>query len=63
MTRPRAADDFAVIRARLEQLRQERGQMSAEPVVRPTGPQPPAARGEPTPAASRPPATRRSFRN
>jgi hypothetical protein len=32
MTRPRAADDFAVIRARMEQLRRE-----AEPV--PTGSQ------------------------
>jgi len=31
MTRPRAADDFAVIRARLEELRRSRGPASAEP--------------------------------
>jgi hypothetical protein len=30
MTRPRAADDFAVIRTRLEELRRERAQASTE---------------------------------
>ena len=29
MTRPRAADDFATIRARLDELRRERAQVSA----------------------------------
>jgi hypothetical protein len=29
-TRPRAADDFAAIRARLEELRRERDQIEAE---------------------------------
>ena len=29
MTRPRAADDFAAIRARMEELQRERDQMSA----------------------------------
>ena len=31
MTRPRLADDFAVIRARIEEMRRERAQASAEP--------------------------------
>ena len=42
MTRPRAADDFATIRARMEELRREReggqareGQLTAEPAVAP----------------------------
>jgi hypothetical protein len=30
MTRPRAADDFATIRARMEELRRERGESAAE---------------------------------
>jgi hypothetical protein len=30
MTRPRVADDFAAIRARIEELRRERAQVSAE---------------------------------
>jgi hypothetical protein len=30
VTRPRAADDFAVIRARMEELRRERAQASSE---------------------------------
>jgi hypothetical protein len=38
MTRPRAADDFAVIRARIEELR--RAPVPAEPEERPL-PQPP----------------------
>ena len=40
MLRPRAADDFAVIRARIEELRRESAQVSAEPDARPTGPRP-----------------------
>jgi hypothetical protein len=40
MTRPRAPDDFAVIRARLEELRRERDHVSAEPDARPLGPRP-----------------------
>jgi hypothetical protein len=35
MTRPRAADDFAIIRARLEELRRERVPAPAEPQARP----------------------------
>lgn len=30
MSRPRAADDFAAIRDRMEQLRRERGQLTRE---------------------------------
>ena len=40
MTRPRAADDFAVIRARMEELRRERAQVSTERDARPLGPPP-----------------------
>jgi hypothetical protein len=40
MTRPRAADDFATIRARIEELRRERSGASAEPGARPLPPQP-----------------------
>jgi hypothetical protein len=36
MTRPRAADDFAVIRARMEELRRERARVSAEQESRAT---------------------------
>jgi hypothetical protein len=36
MARPRVADDFVVIRARMEELRRERGQVSAEQERRPT---------------------------
>jgi hypothetical protein len=39
MTRPRAADDFAVIRARMEELRRERAQVSTERDA-PLGPRP-----------------------
>jgi hypothetical protein len=67
MTRPRAANDFAVIRARLEELRRERGQLSGAPDAWPLGPPPPSppSFGEPKPAAQRPlpPATPRTFRN
>ncbi len=38
MTRPRAADDFPVIRARLEELRRERGETTpATMIVRRAG--------------------------
>jgi len=40
MTRPRAADDFAVIRARIEELRRERVPAPAEPEARPLPPRP-----------------------
>jgi hypothetical protein len=36
MTRPRAADDFAVIRARMEELRRERTRVPAEQKSRAT---------------------------
>jgi hypothetical protein len=41
MTRPRIADDFVVIRARIEEMRRERAQASAEQDGRSvTGPKP-----------------------
>jgi hypothetical protein len=40
MTRPRVADDFAVIRARMEELRRERVPAPAEPEARPLPPRP-----------------------
>jgi hypothetical protein len=40
MTSPRAADDFAVIRARLEELRRERMRAPAQPEARPLSPRP-----------------------
>jgi hypothetical protein len=47
MSRPRSVDDSTVIRARLEELRRERGQVSVEPAVRPMNPRPYSpARGE-----------------
>jgi len=64
MTRPRAADDFAMIRARMEELRWERAAVRAEPQARPEPPRAypkpnvPATRNDqrpqrPTPAATR----------
>jgi hypothetical protein len=38
MTRPRAADDFAMIRARMEELHRERAPVPAEPLARPEPP-------------------------
>jgi hypothetical protein len=38
MGRPRAADDFAAIRARIEELRRERAPAPAQPEVRPSPP-------------------------
>ncbi len=40
MTRPRAADDFASIRTRIEELRRERVPAQAEPAARPLPPRP-----------------------
>ena len=40
MSRPRAADDFAVIRARIEELRRERAEGSPSPEARPLPPRP-----------------------
>jgi hypothetical protein len=41
VTRPRAADDFDAIRARLAELRRERAQITAESPLRPApGPRP-----------------------
>jgi hypothetical protein len=40
MTRPRAADDFAVIRARIEELRRECVPAPAEPEARSLPPRP-----------------------
>ena len=40
MTRPRAADDFAVIRARIEELSREGGPAPTEPEARPLPPRP-----------------------
>src|SRR6266403_2089561 len=45
MTRPRAADDFAVIRARMEQPRRERAQISVAREVRPLCPPPYGRKG------------------
>jgi hypothetical protein len=55
MIRPRAADDFAMIRARMEELRRERALVPAEPQVRtepPPRPNAPATRTAPSPAAT-----------
>ena len=38
MARPRAADDFTVIRARMEELRRERAGVPADEPRRPDGP-------------------------
>ena len=57
MTRPRAADDFAMIRARMEELRRERAQIPAKPQAPPEPPRPypmpnaPSTRSAPLPAA------------
>ena len=40
MARPRAADDFTVIRARMEELRRERASVPADEPRRPSGPRP-----------------------
>jgi hypothetical protein len=47
MVRPRAADDFATIRARVEELRRERAALPAEPERRL-----PLRQEHPAPAAS-----------
>jgi hypothetical protein len=38
MTRPRAADDFAALRARMEELRRERSPAAREDAVEPSRP-------------------------
>jgi hypothetical protein len=51
VTRPRAADDFATIRARMEELQRERGQLIAENQQRPaTAPRPSSLGSRPDPA-------------
>ena len=56
MTRPRAADDFAMIRARMEELRRERAPIPAKPQASPEPPRPypmpnaPSTRTAPSPA-------------
>jgi hypothetical protein len=58
MTRPRAADDFTIIRARMEELHRERAPVPAEPLARPEPPRAypkpnvPATRTAPSPAAT-----------
>jgi hypothetical protein len=58
MTRPRAANDFAMIRARMEELRRERAPVPAEPQARSEPPRAypkpnvPATRTAPSPAAT-----------
>jgi hypothetical protein len=64
MTRPRAADDFPVIRARIEQLRRERVPAPAEPETRPLPPRPYHTSSTVTPNADPrrlPPAIRQKF--
>jgi hypothetical protein len=52
--RPRAADDFPAIRARMEELRRERAQVLAEDDRRPaTGPRPYSVGGRPATADKR----------
>jgi hypothetical protein len=53
MTRPRAADDFAVIRARIEELRRERVPAPAEPEARPFPSRPYHMASAVTPSAAR----------
>jgi hypothetical protein len=50
MTRPRAADDFAMIRARMEELHRERAPAPVEPLARP---EPPRACPKPNVPATR----------
>ena len=51
MTRPRAADDFPVIRARIEELRRERVPAPTEPEARPLPPRPYHTASAVTPSA------------
>jgi hypothetical protein len=54
VTRPRAADDFPAIRARLEELRRERARVMAESQPHPaTGPRPYSVGRRPAPADQR----------
>jgi hypothetical protein len=64
VTRPRAADDFPAIRARMEELRRERARMLADDDLRRTdGPRRYSASSRPATAAEvgLPPAIRRAF--
>jgi hypothetical protein len=47
MARPRAADNFAVIRARMEKLRRERAGVPEHEARRPDGPRPYAVSARP----------------
>jgi hypothetical protein len=49
VTRPRAADDFAAIRARLEELRRDRAQVWANNDIGLAGPRSHAAGDKPSP--------------
>jgi hypothetical protein len=54
MTRPRAADDFPAIRARIEELRRARARVSADKEPRPPiGPRPYALQTRPAPRNTR----------
>jgi hypothetical protein len=60
VARPRAADDFAEIRARVEELRRDRAQMSADKAPRfVTGPRPYSVGSGPAPSGKPGPAIRR----
>ena len=65
MTRPRAADDFATIRARMEELRRERAQVSADKhrgsVSRPRAYSVSSGSEVPTGKRGLPPVIRRAF--
>jgi hypothetical protein len=49
MAQSRAVDDFRAIRARMEELRRERAQLSPERDIRPSGPRPYHAATHPSP--------------
>lgn len=62
MTRPRAADDFAAIRARMEELRRERMPASSDDEPRPAASRQPIAGNRPAApdrSAGSPPVIRR----
>ena len=60
MTRPRAADDFAMIRARMEELRHERAQVLAEARGRSVVHPRPYHRAADTRPSMKPPSIRRA---
>jgi hypothetical protein len=64
MTRPRAADDFPAIRARMEELRRQRARVPTDDdLPRAVGPHPYSGSSRPATAdkAALPPAIRRAF--